>query len=189
MPAVSRRRRQGLASHRMVRQRYENLGEPAAQRVPPARGSAVLRLHRPYCAYGSEGRAIQHAGQHGRPRASARCARSSPWSPVTFTLACMNIPATWRTALCAGLWTGVGALLFEAFVLRGGVDPEQRMYYFFFGGIPFFWIPLYLFVFGSSAGSPIKRMFESAGRGLCWTCGAALVLIPGLPVIGRLYAS
>jgi len=97
--------------------------------------------------------------------------------------------ATWRTALLAGLWTGVGALLFEVFVIRGGVDAELRPYYFFIGGIPFFWIPLFLFVFGSHTGSLAKHMFESVGRGFCWMGGVALILIPGLPVISRLYAS
>lgn len=101
----------------------------------------------------------------------------------------MKIAATWRTALLSGFWTGVGMLLFEVFVVRGGVAEDLRLYYFVFGGIPFFWIPLFIFVVGSSKGSFTKHMFESSGRGLCWMIGVALVLIPGLPMVGRLYAS
>jgi hypothetical protein len=101
----------------------------------------------------------------------------------------MKVTATWRTALLAGLWTGVGALLFEAFVVRGGVPAELHPYYFLFGGIPFFWIPVFLYVFGSSREGVIKRMFQFAGRGLCWIGGVALVLMPGLPLIRSLHAS
>ena len=97
--------------------------------------------------------------------------------------------ASWRTALLAGLWTGIGALLFEVFVVHGGVDAELRPYYFFVGGIPFFWIPLFLFVFGSPSGSVTKHVSGALGRGFCWMGGVALVLLPGLPVISSLYAS
>lgn len=101
----------------------------------------------------------------------------------------MKLLATSRTALFAGLWTGIGALLFEALVVRGGVPEELRPYYFIFGGIPFFWIPLFVFVFGSSNEGFIKNMFNSAARGLCWVGGVALVLVPGLPLLGSLHAS
>jgi hypothetical protein len=101
----------------------------------------------------------------------------------------MNITATWRTALLSGLWTGLGMLLFEGFVVRGGVAEELRPYYFVFGGIPFFWLPVFIFVFGSVKGEFTKHMFESVGRLLCWIAGAALVLMPGLPLIASVYAS
>ena len=93
------------------------------------------------------------------------------------------------TALLAGLWTGVGALLFQAFIVHGGVDADLRPYYFFIGAIPFFWIPLFLFVFGSPIGSLTRQMSEALGRGFCWMGGVALVVLPGLPVISSLYAS
>lgn len=101
----------------------------------------------------------------------------------------MKIAANWRTALLAGVWTGVGALLFEALVIRGGVEPEFRPYYFFFGAIPFFWIPTFLFVFGKSTSGFTKHVAEAIGRSLCWMAGAFLMLVSGQPLVASLYAS
>lgn len=89
----------------------------------------------------------------------------------------------------AGLWSGLGALLFEALVVRGGVARDLQPYYFLIGGLPFFWIPLFLFVFGGSGEGGIRNLFECAGRGLCWLGGAGIVLMVGIPLIGSLHAS
>jgi len=96
----------------------------------------------------------------------------------------MKITANWRTALVSGLWTGLGALLFEFFVVHGGVKQENFPYYFFAGSVPFFFVPVFLFVFGSSDGHVIKNIGQSLGRGLCWMLGAAVVLMIGLPIVG-----
>jgi hypothetical protein len=115
-----------------------------------------------------------------------RVRRSSP------TLACMKITATRLTALLAGGWTGVGALGFETWVRHTGERSWLLPLVFFVGAIPFFFIPMFVFVFGSaqrSGGSLIHGMLQAWVRGLCWFAGASLVLFPGLAVISRLYAS
>jgi hypothetical protein len=96
----------------------------------------------------------------------------------------MKITATWRTAFLAGIWSGVGALLFVVLVFRRGVEGELRSNYFLAGLIPFFVIPVFLFVFGSSTGiRPAKHLFELWGRGFCWMGGFAFVVFPGLQLV------
>src|SRR5215813_9243007 len=87
------------------------------------------------------------------------------------TLACMKITATWRTAVLSGTWTGLGALLFQGFVVHGEIAKDVRFYYFFFGLIPFFWLPFFVFVVGAFERRFLKHMLESFGRILCWMGG------------------
>ena len=93
--------------------------------------------------------------------------------------------ASWRTALLAGLWTGIGMLIFVAVEMLGWIDAKHRIYYFAIGGIPFFWGPVVLFVFGRhSAVFPSNAVY---GRALCWMLGVCVVVAPGLRLIGRLF--
>ena len=101
----------------------------------------------------------------------------------------MKIIATKRTAALAGAWTGVGAIAFDLWVRMYPTQSNARPIVFIFGAIPFFFIPMFVLVFGSQkSGSLIKGMFESAGRGLCWMLGAVLVAGFGLALVSR-YAS
>lgn len=95
--------------------------------------------------------------------------------------------ATWRTALLAGLWTGLGLLIFVAFEMLGWIGAEHRIYYFAIGGIPFFWGPAFFFVFGGpSAGFLSDAVY---GRVFCWMLGVIVVVAPGLRLMGRLFPS
>ena len=92
--------------------------------------------------------------------------------------------ASWRTALLAGLWTGIGMLIFVAVEMLGWIDAKHRIYYFAIGGIPCFWGPVFFFVFGRhSAVFPSNAVY---GRAFCWMLGVCVVVAPGLRLIGRL---
>jgi hypothetical protein len=103
----------------------------------------------------------------------------------------MKIVATKSTAALAGLWSGAGALCFEAWVqYSGAAGRGSQPVIFIVGLLPFFFIPTFMFVLGSSErGALIERIFQASGRGVCWIAGAAAVLIPGLPLVSRIYAS
>lgn len=95
--------------------------------------------------------------------------------------------ASWRTALLAGLWTGIGALIFIASEVLGWIDAAHRIYYFAIGGIPFFWGPVFFFVFGGPRAVFANQTDAVYGRAFCWMLGVGVVVMPGLSLIGRLH--
>lgn len=104
----------------------------------------------------------------------------------------MKTTATRFTAVLAGIWTGVGALCFQAWAQHSSEDSSLLPLVFLVGAVPFFFVPMFVFVLGSSheqRGSLIQGMFQASGRGLCWMAGLLAVLFSGLPLISRLYAS
>jgi hypothetical protein len=104
----------------------------------------------------------------------------------------MKTTATRFTAVLAGVWTGVGALCFETWVRHTGEGNGWLPLVFLVGAVPFFFVPMFVFVFGRSTQQPgalIRGMFQASGRGLCWMAGFLAVLLPGLPLIASLYAS
>ncbi len=102
----------------------------------------------------------------------------------------MAFAATKATAAMAGAWTGLGMSGFYAWTKQHPWDggPAQ-VFGFVVVLLVFFFVPVLIFVFGPDDGRfPVRKLPQVALRGVFWMLSASLVLMVGMPLVGR-YAS
>lgn len=113
----------------------------------------------------------------------------SPWASREFApQAIRRIHATKRTAFVAGGWTALGMSTAEAVEKAYHLDPNTGNLVFFLMAIPFFFLPVGIFVFGyqnelaamegeSQWKRQNRRMAGAMVRGFCWMGGAFVFMI------------
>jgi len=102
----------------------------------------------------------------------------------------MAFAATKATAAMAGAWTGLGMSAFYAWTKQHPWDSSStQVLGFIVVLLVFFFMPVFIFVFGPDDGRiPVRRLPQVALRGVFWMLCASLVLMVGMPLVGR-YAS
>src|SRR5258708_24297358 len=103
----------------------------------------------------------------------------------------MAIVATRLTATFAGLWTGLGAGLFEAWTKYYSLDASTHQIAFFIMLVPFFFVPGLLFVVGlpNVARASASNIGQMALRMVCLLLGASIAAMFVIPFVGWLHAS
>jgi hypothetical protein len=98
-------------------------------------------------------------------------------------------PATPLSAAVAGLWAGLGGLIFEGWLRHSRPEQQTASTVFVAGSVVFFLLPWFAFVVGRSDDGIIRHMWRTAGRHLCWMAAVLVTLVPGYAVLRHLYAS
>lgn len=116
-------------------------------------------------------------------------AAAAPWASLEFAPAAIRrIQATKLTAFVAGGWTALGMSAADHAEKAYHLDPDAANLAFFVAAIPFFFIPVAIFVFGyqnimrEAEGESFwkqqnRRMAGVLIRGFCWMGGAIVFMI------------
>lgn len=123
----------------------------------------------------------------------------APWSAKEFTpSAIRRIQATNWTAFLAGGWTMLGMTTSESMEKLYKLDHRTSALVFFLVAIPFFYIPVAIFVFGiqnkiasteseSYWRQQSRRMSLAMIRGFCWMAGAIVFSLIWTPILGLVF--
>jgi hypothetical protein len=110
----------------------------------------------------------------------------------------MKFVATRTTAALTGVWTALGMGSLVVWEKHNPLNATTQNIVFLSMAIVFFFIPVFLFVFGPQKYYGIKDMasreywenFVQVGiRGLCWFLGAAVFTVVYCPLLEWLYAN